>query len=88
MKNAVRANMISKKVTGGGRVVLPAELRKQFNIHVGETVHISSSPNGILITTPEIALRKLQKKFRSLVPKGVSVVDEFIAERRQEAACE
>ncbi|MEQ1605326.1 MAG: AbrB/MazE/SpoVT family DNA-binding domain-containing protein [Pyrinomonadaceae bacterium] len=79
---------VSTKVTDGGRIVLPAEFRKQFDIEVGKTVNISSSPEGILITTPDMALRRLQKKFQGLVPDGISVVDEFIAERRKEAANE
>lgn len=81
-------DVTSTKVTGGGRVSLPAELRKQFNIEIGKTVNISSSPEGILISTPEIALRRLQAKFQSLVPEGVTVVDELIAERRKEGADE
>jgi len=89
MKTAIKnSDVISKKVTEGGRVVLPAELRKEFNIKVGETVHLESSPAGIVISTPEMALRRLQKKWQSVVPKDVSVVDEFIADRRRKAANE
>ena len=80
--------VVYTKVTDGGRVVLPAEFRKEFDIEVGKTVNISSTAKGILITTPDMALRRLQKKFQKLVPKGVSIVDELIAERRKEAANE
>ena len=40
------------------------------------------------LTTAQRARRRAQERFRCLVPEGVSVVDEFLAEKRAEVARE
>jgi AbrB family looped-hinge helix DNA binding protein len=75
----------TSRVTEGGRIVIPAELRRRFGIEIGETVTLTAEADGLVITTPAMALRRLQKRFRSVVPEGVSLTDELIAERREEA---
>jgi AbrB family looped-hinge helix DNA binding protein len=75
----------TSRVTEGGRIVIPAELRRRFGIEIGESVTLTAEPDGLVITTPAMALRRLQKRFRSVVPEGVSLTDELIAERREEA---
>lgn len=81
-------SVLKAKVTQGGRIVIPAEMRKRYRMPIGGTVHLVDGEDGVLISTPELALRRLQKKFMGSVPEGVSVVDELIAERRKEAANE
>lgn len=80
-----RMDTVTTKMGDGGRVIIPAEIRKQCGIKVGDTLNITAEDDELIITTPRMALRRLQKRFRSIVPEGVSVVDEFIAERRKEA---
>lgn len=76
------------KIAYGGRIVIPAEMRKRYGMPVGGTVHLTDGEDGLVISTPEMALRRLQKKFASIVPEGFSLVDDLIAERRKEAANE
>ena len=83
-----KMSVIKTKIAHGGRIVIPAEMRKRYGMPVGGTVHLMDGEDGLVISTPEIALRRLQKKFAGIVPKGVSLVDELIAERRKEAANE
>ena len=78
-------SVLKTKMTQGGRIVIPAEMRKRHRMSVGGTVHLVDGEDGVLILTPELALRRLQKRFASVVPNGVSLVDELIAERRKEA---
>lgn len=74
------------KMTEGGRIVIPAEIRKRLGFEVGETFNLEIDENDSLrVTSRTQALRRAQQLFRKYVPEGVSVVDEFIAERRREA---
>jgi antitoxin PrlF len=77
--------VIRGKVSGEGRVVLPAELRKEFGIKDGEEVMFSRTEYGIQITTLDQAIRQAQEMVRRYIPKGVSLVDELHQARRQDA---
>jgi antitoxin PrlF len=80
MKHVIRG-----KVSGEGRVVLPAELRKEFGIKDGEEVMFSRTEYGIQITTLDQAIRQAQEMVRRYIPKGVSLVDELHQTRRQDS---
>jgi AbrB family looped-hinge helix DNA binding protein len=71
-----------------GRIVLPASIRKEFGMTPGERLTVISEPGGIRILTRKMALESIRagiiKKRGSL--KGI--LDEFLAERREEAARE
>jgi AbrB family looped-hinge helix DNA binding protein len=71
-----------------GRIVLPASIRKELGIKPGELLTVISEPNGIRILSRKMALESIRagiiKKRGSL--KGI--LDEFLAERREEAARE
>jgi AbrB family looped-hinge helix DNA binding protein len=79
---------IRSKVSDAGRVVIPAELRKEFGIEEGEDVVFSKDEHGIRIITLREAIRQAQDYFGSLVPPGVSLSDELLRDRREEAARE
>jgi AbrB family looped-hinge helix DNA binding protein len=77
------------RVTEGGRIVIPADIRKQAGIEVGETVNIEvDADDSVRISSRKLALRRAQQEFRKRVPAGRSLADELIAERRREAANE
>jgi AbrB family looped-hinge helix DNA binding protein len=76
------------KVTQGGRVVIPAEMRKQLGIEIGEDLSYSLNDETLTIRSQKAGIRKAQEMFRGIVPEGVSLVDELIADRRKEAANE
>jgi AbrB family looped-hinge helix DNA binding protein len=76
---------IKTKVAQGGRIVIPAEMRKQLGIGIGEDVNLSLEDNSLKIITQKESIRKAQALFRKFVPEGVSIVDELIADRRKEA---
>ena len=79
---------IKTKVTDGGRIVIPARFRHALGIEVGETVTLSLEGDQVKIVSSHAALKRLQERLRSRVPEGVSIVDEFIKERRAEDAKE
>ncbi len=77
--------IIRTKVTQGGRIVIPAEMRKQLGIEIGEDVNLSFEDDSVKISTKKIALKRIQDAVKLFVPQDVSIVDELIADRRKEA---
>jgi AbrB family looped-hinge helix DNA binding protein len=82
--------LISSKMSDGGRVVVPAKVRKRLGVGVGEVVLFELDDDGetIRLSSRKQAVRRAQEMFRKRVPAGVSLVDELIADRRREAANE
>lgn len=76
------------KVVHGGRLILPAEVRREMELKDGDTVTLEFEDGELRIISPHIALMKFREEIRRYVPEGVSLVDEFIAEKRAEAARE
>jgi AbrB family looped-hinge helix DNA binding protein len=77
-------DFIRAKVSEAGRVVLPAELRKEFGIEDGQDVIFSRTEYGIQVTTLAAAIRQAQELVGRYVPKGVSLVEELRQARRQD----
>ena len=67
-----------------GRVVIPAQFREALGICPGETLIARVEDGRLVLETRENILARLQETFAQ-VPKDVSLVDELIAERREEA---
>lgn len=85
-KPATKINpTIITKIGPGGRIVIPADVRKQLGMDVGDEVCLGIAEDVLTVQTRRAALRRLQDKLRKKLPKGVSLVDELIAERRKEA---
>lgn len=82
--------MISMKMSEGGRVVIPAEIRQALGLKEGDTVLWELKDGEALLTTKLARIRRAQALVQKYCPvkPGESVVDEFIAERRAEAARE
>ena len=78
------------KVIAGGKIVIPSELRHEFGIKDGDSLMIERDPaGGIVVKTYSQVVGEVQSKFRALRGDGprpaTSVVDELIAERRENA---
>ncbi len=69
-------------------MVIPAEFRKQLGIKPGDEVQIDLAEDHMRLSTRTMALRRAQEIVRRYVPAGVSLADELIRERREEAARE
>ena len=77
--------IVKTKVTQGGRIVIPAEMRKQLGIEIGEDVNLSLEEDSMRISTGKLALKRIRQIAQTVVNNSDSVVDELIAERRKEA---
>lgn len=80
--------MITMKMSEGGRVVIPAEIRQSIGIKEGDTVLWELRDGEAVITTRLAQMRKAQSMVRQFVPAEVSLVDELVAERQAENANE
>lgn len=65
--------------------MIPASIRAEMGISEGSRLVLRLDRDGLHILTPAQALTQVQEAVRKLVPPGVSLVDELLAERRREA---
>jgi AbrB family looped-hinge helix DNA binding protein len=79
---------IRTQITSGGRIVLPAKLRKALEIQIGDEIVMRLESGSIRLIPLRQAVNLAQKAVRQYVPKGTSLVDELIRARREEASSE
>ena len=80
-------NTTMVKIGQGGRIVLPAQIRKALGVTTGDDLILALSDGEVRMFTRREAIRRAQGMLKHLAP-GRSLVDELIAERRAEAANE
>jgi len=73
------------RVNENGRVVIPAAFRRALGINAGDEVVLRMEDDELRITTLKRRLERAQRLVRKHVKPGASLVDELIAERREEA---
>jgi AbrB family looped-hinge helix DNA binding protein len=82
----------SMKIDKNNRIVLPSDLREKLGVSTGEKVYaVENETTGeVCLKTWKQIMVDIQKTVRehTSVPKGHSMVDEFIAEKREEARME
>lgn len=76
------------KVSEGGRVVIPSDLREKHGIAIGDTVFWRDDGDGLKLISRQAAIRRIQAIGARFKKPGISVVDELLRERREEAARE
>ena len=67
-----------------GRVVIPAHLRRAMEIGPGQTLIARVRDGRLVLEKPDRILTRLKTTFAN-VPSEISLVDELIVERREEA---
>lgn len=82
--HTARMAAIRVRVGPKGRVVVPAPIRQALGIEEGTELMARIEGDGIVLEPRSAALRRLQALFAH-IPRDVSLVDELIAERREEA---
>lgn len=82
------AHVYRARIDRSGRIVLPQPVRESLHLDFGDEILVVQTADGYRIETPEQALQAAQDYLCSLVPRGVSIADELLAERREEAARE
>ncbi|WHA07570.1 AbrB/MazE/SpoVT family DNA-binding domain-containing protein (plasmid) [Candidatus Megaera polyxenophila] len=82
---------IRTKLGKGGRVIIPTAFRQYLHLETGDDIILHMEDNILYLTTAEQALQKLQKKVRNYIKttdQNISLVDELITMRRNEAKYE
>lgn len=75
------------RIIAGGKIVIPAALRREMGLSDGDVVAIERDGDQIVLKSRKHVLREIQAQFKALVKRPFTV-DDFIAERRAEAARE
>ena len=73
------------QIAKGGRLVVPAKLRKALQLEVGDEVVLRLENSSLRLIPLHQAVSLAQDVVRKYVPEGVSLVDELIQARRAEA---
>ena len=78
--NAERGRLVS-----GGRLQIPARVRRELGLKDGDTVLIEAVEGELRVRPYRAAVARAQQIVRKYIPEGVSLSDELIADRREEA---
>ena len=76
---------VATKISAGGRIVIPADFRRELGADVGDEVILRLVDGEIHVLTKAQAVRKAQALVRRNVAKDRSLVKELLQERRKEA---
>lgn len=68
-----------------GRVLIPAPFREALGLGEGDTLIAAIVDGELRLLTIAAALRRAQAIVKQFAPEGVSLADELIEDRRQEA---
>ncbi|MGO9173213.1 MAG: AbrB/MazE/SpoVT family DNA-binding domain-containing protein [Rhodomicrobium sp.] len=79
------ANRLRLTLGPGGRVVIPAALRDAMEAREGDAILAWVEEGELHLLSPRVGARQAQAMLKGLIPEGVSLADELIAERRREA---
>jgi AbrB family looped-hinge helix DNA binding protein len=72
------------KVDSSGRILLPSDARERHRIANGDTVVVTDDTSGLRIKTLDEVIADAQAYFAKLVPRGVLLSEELLADRRSE----
>jgi antitoxin PrlF len=78
----------TSRMSKEGRVVIPVELRKSLGLAANEPLNIYEKDGEIHIASRLQGIRRAQAIFAKYKKPGHGIVDEFIREKREEAARE
>lgn len=76
---------VTVRVSENGRILIPSEIRKQLGITPGSTLTLEVDGEELRLMTRWARIRAAQASVARYLPQGVSLADELIAERREEA---
>lgn len=72
----------SAKIVGGGKRVVPAGLRREMGLQVGDTVVMEMVDGELRVRSRDAAIDAIRTLVRGLVPEGVGLAIELMADRR------
>jgi AbrB family looped-hinge helix DNA binding protein len=82
---AQHARAFPLRIGPQGRIVIPAELRRELGLEPGETLIARVESQRLVLERGGEILARLRSELREATQPGTSMVDELLAERRREA---
>ena len=73
------------KIVEGGKLVIPALMRRELGIGAGDTVLVDIDNGELQVRSVSKALERARAILRRHIPEGVNLADELIEDRRAEA---
>ena len=73
------------KVVEGGKLVIPASIRRELHISAGDTVLVDIHDGELRVRSMAKALERARAIVRRHIPEHVDLAGELIADRRREA---
>jgi AbrB family looped-hinge helix DNA binding protein len=73
------------RLSSNGRIVIPAEMRKELGLRAGESVFLDVEDGALRVESYSARIRRIQNEFAEYIQPGRLLSDELIAERREEA---
>lgn len=76
------------KMIAGGKIVVPAEVRRELGVKDGDSIVIERDERGqFILKTYAQVVKEVQAAFKSMIgPYEGSMIDALVAEREREAA--
>jgi AbrB family looped-hinge helix DNA binding protein len=73
------------KIVEGGKLVIPAPMRRELGISAGDTVMVDIDNGELRVRSVSKALERARAILRRHIPEGSNLADEVIGDRRAEA---
>ncbi len=84
----VEDHRVRMRLGAKGRLVIPAAMRESLRMAEGDMLILRVVDGELCIATRKSRLQRTREWLRQNVPPGVSLADEFSAERREAAKYE
>lgn len=81
-------NIQRGKLVSGGRLQVPAELRRLLGLHDGDAVIMEVVHGELHVRPLKEAMARVREQLRPYISEGGSLADELIAERRAASEAE
>ena len=78
----------SVELGAGGRLVIPAPMRKALGMKIGDRLIVRLESQGLRVHSYEEGLRQAREILAQHLPAGVDPIDDFLRWKRDQAALE
>ena len=85
MKQVLRTML---RVSGGGRIVIPAEVRERLGLKIGAELVMTVEDDHVTLMNAKAGRQRARERVRRHIPPGGSLSGELMAERKKEAGGE
>jgi AbrB family looped-hinge helix DNA binding protein len=83
--NVTKSMAGKSRLNENGRIVIPAEIRKEMALNPGDIVVMVLEDGVLKIESQRTRIRQVQQSLSRLIPAGRRLSDELIENRRNEA---